>query len=159
VNLMPVFVPLSRLIPFLASGVPGRVLSVAVNSALVAWLQCPKPLAYLIALLVQTVINYYLCGSLFFRSPAAKSPIRRFVHYAAGVAGFRLADWAVYVALVEAVHLHFLVAHLLNIALQSIPKYKFSESVFARMAQEQPTADAGLPAKADTCGNTSQGLS
>ena len=129
---MPAIVPLSRLIPFLASGVPGRVLSVAVNGLLVAWLNSPKPLAYLIALMAQTVVNYYLCGRLFFRSPASESPARQFLHYLAGVAGFRLAEWLIYVALVQVIQLHFLLVHCLSIAIQSIPKYKYFEAVFAR---------------------------
>jgi len=124
--------PLGRLLQFLASGVPGFILSVSVNSFLVVWLKWPKPLSYLIALMMQTMVNFYLCPRLAFGTGNSDSPVRQFFQFLAGVAGFRIADWLVYVLLVEFVHLHFLAAQLLNIAMQSVPKYKFAQAVFRR---------------------------
>ena len=119
-----------RLLKFLAAGLPSLLLAVPANYWLAGHLGLAKPFAYAIVLAGQVTLNFFLNRTFVFEK-RGKSILQEFVPFVAGILGFRVADWLVYVLLVEVCGLYYLAVQLGNILVFSVPKFVFAERVFA----------------------------
>lgn len=119
-----------RLFKFLVAGLPSLVLAVPANYWLVSQLGLAKPFAYAIVLAGQVTLNFVL-NRVFVFQKRGDSILRQSVLFVAGILGFRVADWLVYVLLVDVCGLYYLAVQIGNILVFSLPKFVFAERVFA----------------------------
>jgi len=118
-----------RLLKFQAVGLPSFLLALPANYWLADWLGLAKPFAYAIVLAGQVTLNFFLNRAFVFER-RGESILREFGQFAAGILGFRAADWLVYVLLVEVGGLYYLAVQLGNVVVFSVPKFVFAERVF-----------------------------
>ncbi len=123
---------LGRLLPFLAAGLPGFAVSLALNFLLVTRLNCRPAYVYPFVLFVQLLVNYTICRSAVFPEDARHHRfVPHFLHYLSGTLLIRAADWALYSSMVEA-GLYFAVAQSLNVVIFSLIRYSYAKLVFQR---------------------------
>lgn len=120
---------LSKLIKFLAAGLPSFLLAVPLNYALVAWAHLPKAPVYALVLFAQVTINFFLCRWFVFEKTSDKSLLSEFGAFVAGIAFFRAADWCLYTVLVNVAGWNFIAVQLMNVAVFSVLKFLYSERV------------------------------
>ena len=118
-----------RLLKFLAAGLPSFLLAVPANYWIAGRLGLAKPVAYAIVLAGQVTLNFFL-NRVFVFEKRGKSILQEFVPFVAGILGFRVADWLVYVLLVEVCGLYYLAVQLGNVLVFLVPKFVFAEGVF-----------------------------
>ena len=118
---------LTKLIKFLAAGLPSFILAVPLNKILVERLIWHTEVAYALVLVVQVTINFFLCRFFVFEKRSNASLFKEFTAFFSGIALFRLADWAVYTLLVNVFGFYYLAIQLLNVVLFSVLKFAFSE--------------------------------
>lgn len=118
-----------RLLKFLAAGLPAFLLAVPANYWLAGGVGLAKPVAYAIVLAGQVTLNFFL-NRVFVFEKRGKSIVQEFVPFVVGILGFRVADWLVYVLLVEVYGLYYLAVQLGNVLVFLVPKFLFAEGVF-----------------------------
>lgn len=123
-----------RLVKFVAAGLPSFLLAVPANYWLAGRLGLVKPVAYAIVLAGQVTLNFFL-NRVFVFEKRGKSIRHEFVPFVVGLLGFRVADWLVYVLLVEVCGLYYLAVQLGNVLLFMVPKFVFAEGVFRTRAE------------------------
>jgi putative flippase GtrA len=124
-----------RLLKFLAAGLPSFMLALPANYWLVDRLGLAKPLAYAIVLLGQLTLNFLLNRTFVFEKRGG-SLLREFGPFVVGILGFRVADWLVFVVLVDICGLYYLAVQLGNILVFSVPKFVFAEHVFRARGEQ-----------------------
>ena len=117
----------TKLIKFLAAGLPSFIIAVPLNKLLVDWAHWPVAVAYAIVLIIQVTVNFFMCRFFVFEKKSATSLFREFTVFFSGIALFRLADWLVYLLLVKVFGLYYLAVQLGNVILFSVLKFLFSE--------------------------------
>ena len=130
-------VAVTKLLGFLAAGLPGFALAVPLNYLLSARLGMPKPAAYGLVLWLQVTVNFFLCRRFVFRPTVPASALRQYGQFLGGVALFRFIDWAVYSLIVAYTPIPFVVAQVLNAITFSLLKFRYVKSVFERRAAQQ----------------------
>lgn len=123
---------IKKLFRFLLGGLPAFLVAAAMNYIFVKSVGIPKPAAYAIVLVVQLVINFFVCRYFVFEVHSTFNWWRSFIVFLNGVIFFRLLDWGLYVLLTGHFHLPFLGVQLFNIALFSVLRYEFSRGIFER---------------------------
>lgn len=118
-----------QLTKFLAAGLPSFVLAVPLNYVLVDVVSLPKAPAYALVLSAQVTINFFVLRAFVFAAGEDSDLARDFFTFLAGILLFRLADWLVYVLLVERFGAYYLAAQLLNVVVFSVAKFWFAERV------------------------------
>jgi putative flippase GtrA len=122
--------PLRRLIQFGLAGLPAYAVAVPVNYALVKWLGVSKPAAYGLVLVMQVVINFFVCRRFVFKPDHAISLWKSFVIFLNGILIFRLLDWGLYWFLAVRLELPFIGVQLFNVLLFGLAKFEFSRRLF-----------------------------
>ena len=117
---------------FMAVGLPAFLLAVPLNYLLVERAHFAKPLAYALVMALQVSINFFMCRAFVFERSDRRSLWVEFGSFFGGIMLFRLADWVVYVFLVNVVGLYYLAVQLVNVAVFALLKFLFSEWVFLR---------------------------
>lgn len=130
-----------RLLKFLAAGLPLFLFAVPANYWLAGWVGLAKPVAYAIVLAGQVTIGFFLNRVLVFEK-RGKSFLLEFVRFVIGILGFSVADWLVYVLLVEVYGLYYLAVQLSNVLVFLGPKFVFAESVFGASGKVARTSPA-----------------
>lgn len=115
---------------FLAGGLPGFAVAVALNWLLVSLGHWPKPLAYAAVLWVQFTLNFYVCFYWVFERKTPHPSWAQYWKLLSGVAVMRGADWVVYTALTQFAGLPYLGVQLFNVVLFSLLRFKYASSVF-----------------------------
>ena len=133
-----------RLIKFLAAGLPSFLLAIPANYWLAGWVGLAKPVAYGIVLAGQVTLNFFL-NRVFVFEKRGKSILKEFVPFVVGIVGFRVADWLVYVLLMEVYGLYYLAVQLGNVLLFLLPKFVFAEGVFRARGEGELEAGTILP--------------
>lgn len=118
-----------KLFKFLLAGLPSFLLAVPLNYALVEWVHLAKGLAYAAVLIFQVTINFFMVRFFVFERKNPRSLLVEFGAFFAGIMLTRLADWAVYVLLVNVFGFYYLAVQLANVVIFSIVKFLFSEKV------------------------------
>ena len=131
-----------RLLKFVAAGLPSFLLAVPANYWLAGRLGLAKPFAYAIVLASQVTLNFFLNRAFVFEK-RGKSILQEFVPFVAGIFGFRVADWLVYVLLVEVCGLFYLAVQLGNVLVFMVPKFVFAECVFRARGERGSRRAAG----------------
>ena len=87
-------------------------------------------LAYAISLFVQVTINFFVLRQSLFREHKHNSVIRSYLLFLAGISGFRIVDWLLYLFLVDRLGWHFLLAQTFNAGLFAVLKFQYSKKAF-----------------------------
>ncbi|ETX01455.1 MAG: hypothetical protein ETSY1_07310 [Candidatus Entotheonella factor] len=121
-----------KLFAFLCAGLPSFLLALPVNYVLVESFKWSEGLAYAFVLLFQVTVNFFMCRWFVFQQRTDKPLWTQFWQFCSGILLFRMADWVVYVFLVELLELYYLGVQIANIFIFAILKFKFSERVIER---------------------------
>jgi putative flippase GtrA len=121
---------MSKILKFLAAGLPAFLVALPLNWLLVSRLGWPKPAAYALVLWVQVSLNFFACFYLVFDRRGGRPTLAQYWLFLSGIAAFRAADWVAYTAMVEWAGVPYLAAQLVNVTLFAVLKYRFSSSVF-----------------------------
>lgn len=121
---------MSKILKFLAAGLPAFLVALPLNWLLVSRLGWPKPAAYALVLWVQVSLNFFACFYLVFDRRGGRPTLAQYWLFLSGIAAFRAVDWAAYTAMVEWAGVPYLAAQLVNVTLFAVLKYRFSSSVF-----------------------------
>lgn len=124
-------IELKKISLFLVYGIPGLLIGLAANFAMVEILNANYALAYAIALLVQVTINFVVLRQTLFREHKNNSVIRSYLLFLAGISGFRIVDWLLYIFLVDGLGWNFLLAQIFNAGLFAVLKFRYSRRAFA----------------------------
>lgn len=114
---------------FLVAGLPAFALAIPLNWFLVSRLMWGKSSAYALVLLMQVVVNFFMCRWFVFTSRKSTPLWAQFGQFLSGILLFRLADWALYTFLVTFFDFCFLAVQVVNIIIFSVLKFKFSQKV------------------------------
>jgi putative flippase GtrA len=125
---------------FLIAGVPGLVLAFSANIFFVEILRWPKPVAYAIVVWLQLTVGFVLCRFFVFTYGQEVPFLKAYVDFSLRIGLIRLADWSLYTALVELVHVPYLAAQVINLAIFPAVKFLSVRSIFGR-GRVPPTSD------------------
>lgn len=119
-----------RIIPFLASGVPGLGVAFGLNHLLVGWLKWNPVAVYPGVLLVQMLTNYSVCRRFVFGVESRQLPYwSHFAKWAGGTLVIRGLDWVLYSGMVS-LGLHYFLAQVINVILFSLLRYSYNLRIF-----------------------------
>lgn len=118
------------LVKFLASGFPALVLAVVLNGFLVEKAKIPISAAYGIVLVIQTVINFFMCRFWVFDAASDRKLASSFSLFVVGILFIRLLDWLLYNMLTSWIGLFFLIAQGVNVVVFALVKFEFSRRLF-----------------------------
>jgi putative flippase GtrA len=117
-------------IKFLAAGVPGLVIAFSANIFFVEILKWPKPVAYAIVVWLQLTSGFVLCRLFVFTDTQDAPFLKAYIDFSVRIGLIRLGDWSVYTALVELVHVPYVAAQVINLAIFPVVKFLSVRSVF-----------------------------
>ena len=115
---------------FLIAGVPGLVLAFSANIFFVEILRWPKPVAYAIVVWLQLTVGFVLCRLFVFEGGQEVPFVKGYVDFSLRIGLIRVADWSLYTALVEIVHVPYLAAQVINLAIFPAVKFLSVRSMF-----------------------------
>ena len=116
----------------MAAGLPSFAIAVPLNWFLVEQLSWNKALAYALVLVFQVTLNFFMCRWFVFKNKKDTPVLMQFGQFMSGILFFRLADWALYIVLVNMLNLYFLAVQVANIFIFAILKFKYSQRIMER---------------------------
>lgn len=117
---------------FLVAGLPAFILAIPLNWVMVDVLNWYEPVAYALVLVVQVVINFFMCRWFVFKNKKEMSVVVQFVQFFGGIVFFRALDWGVYTVLVTQFGFYYLAVQLANVFIFSLLKFSFSKRIMER---------------------------
>jgi len=116
----------TKLVRFLAIGIPAFLIAIPLNLFLVEQLAWPKPAAYALVLVVQVTINFFACIFFVFKRDTTKSLASQFILFMSGILAARVLDWGLYSILVKTLPVHYLIIQFSNVIIFSLAKFTFA---------------------------------
>ncbi len=123
---------LIQFIKFLLSGLPAFLFAIPLNYILVEYASLYKPLAYILVLLIQVTINFFILRRFVFRTSRADPILKQYFVFLGGIGVVRLMDLLVYSFFVEAFGFYYLLVQLANVIIFSVVKFLFSMYVLEK---------------------------
>ena len=123
---------IKQLFGFLVTGLPAFVLAIPLNWFLVEVILLYKPIAYLITLLFQVTINFFLLRHFVFKSNKEEKIIKQYFQFLAGISIFRFLDWGLYSILTHYTTIYFLFIQVGNVLIFSIFKFIYSKYILEK---------------------------
>lgn len=120
---------LRKLINFLIAGLPSFFIALPINYVLVTYFNFAKPLAYIIVLLIQVVINFFMLRRFVFKKHSTEKIYLQFIKFFSGISFFRLLDWGLYSLVVSFTSINFIFVQIANVAIFSVLKFLFSKKI------------------------------
>jgi putative flippase GtrA len=117
---------------FLLVGLPAFIIAIPLNYVLVEFLNLYKPAAYVIVLLFQVTINFFMLRWFVFRSSKDHPILKQYFLFLGGIGIVRLMDLGCYSLFVEVFGFYYLLVQLANVAVFSIIKFLFSKTVMEK---------------------------
>jgi putative flippase GtrA len=117
-------------IKFVVAGMPGLVIAFSANIFLVEIFKWPKPVAYAIVVWLQLTSGFVLCRLFVFTDTQDVALLKAYINFSIRIGLIRLADWSVYTTLVELLHVPYLAAQVINLAIFPVVKFLSVRSVF-----------------------------
>lgn len=122
-----------RVFLFILVGLPSFLLAIPLNWVLVEHVELGKPIAYMIVLLTQISINFFMVRRFVFTPTSARTGKKQFVLFMVGIMAFRGLDWLIYSYTVENIELanrFYLAVQVGNVVLFAAIKFLYSKLVF-----------------------------
>lgn len=120
---------LKKLAYFLLMGIPAFLIAIWLNYVFVFQFKWEKSLAYALVLLIQVLINFFMCRCFVFRKRKDRHLFVQLGQFACGIVLFRVADWVAYLFLVQVIGVYFLAAQVVNVLVFVLLKFRFSKHV------------------------------
>ena len=117
---------------FLLVGLPAFAVAIPFNFVLVEYLHLYKPAAYVIVLLFQVTVNFFMLRWFVFKSSRDHPLLRQYILFLGGIGLVRLLDWACYSLLVEVFGFYYLAVQIANVVIFSVIKFLFSKTVMEK---------------------------
>lgn len=114
---------------FLIAGLPSFILAITLNWLLVNRFNCGKAGSYALVLLLQILVNFFMCRQFVFTNRKITPMWMQFIQFLSGILLFRLADWTIYTIAVYVFGFYFLAVQTVNILIFSVLKFKFSQKI------------------------------
>lgn len=120
---------MSGLVSFLGAGIPGFLIALPLNMFLVETIRLGIEISYLFVLFIQVSINFCTVRTFLFDIKDRSNILPQYIQFLLGMFLFRFFDWLIYIFLVKATNVHYLLVQAGNIILFSFLKYKFTKKV------------------------------
>jgi len=117
-------------INFLIAGAPSALLAIPLNIILVEIGQLNKPISYSIVIFFQILINFCFLKKYVFKNKKNELIIISFLKFFFGILIFRTFDWFVYIQITSAFPNIYIIIQVINIAIFSMIKFKYSQLIF-----------------------------
>ena len=114
-------------IKFLLAGAPSAFLAIPLNIILVEFGQLNKSISYLIVITFQILINFCFLKKYVFKNKKNELFIISFLKFYIGILIFRILDWFIYVKIISMFPNIYIIIQVLNIAIFSMLKFKYSK--------------------------------
>ncbi len=118
-----------QFLSFMVAGLPSFIIAVPLNWLLVEYLSLHKSLAYLITLLIQVSINFYMLRKFVFKSDKQGKILHQYFKFLVGISLFRFLDWGLYSLLVALTSINYILIQLANVFIFSIFKFVYSKII------------------------------
>lgn len=116
----------SKVFRFILFGIPAFLIAIPLNWFLVETLLWPKPAAYALVLVVQVVINFFICIHFVFDRDPNKKLANQFIIFMTGILIARVLDWGLYSILVQTTPIHYIAIQFFNVIVFSLAKFSFA---------------------------------
>ncbi len=123
---------LLKFLLFLLVGLPAFIIAIPFNYVLVEFIHLYKPAAYIIVLLFQVTINFFMLRWFVFKSSKDHPVLRQYFLFLGGIGLVRLLDWACYSLFVEVFGFNYLLVQVSNVVIFSVIKFLFSKTVMEK---------------------------
>jgi putative flippase GtrA len=120
----------SAFVRFGLAGVPGFLIAIPLNIALIEWGHWPKPIAYLFVVWMQMTSGFLMCHFLVFKTVERRSLLTAYGQFAASMGIIRVFDWATYSALVVFLHVPFVLAQIACTGFFILMKFVSAKAIF-----------------------------
>lgn len=117
---------------FLLSGLPAFIVAIPLNYILVSTFDLYKPLAYVIVLIIQVSINFFIVRRFVFHKKGHDNIFSEYYKFFIGIAFFRFLDWALYSIVVSLTPINYLIVQLGNVIIFSVAKYLYSKKILEK---------------------------
>ena len=117
---------------FVVAGLPAFILAIPLNWIMVDLLNWYKPVAYALVLVVQVIINFFMCRWVVFKNKKETPIVFQFAQFFGGIIFFRVLDWGVYSILVTLCDFYYLAVQLANVLIFSLLKFNYSKKIMER---------------------------
>ena len=118
---------IKNFIKFLLAGAPSAFLAIPLNVFLVEFGQLNKSISYLIVITFQILINFCFLKKYVFKNKKNELFIISFLKFYIGILIFRILDWFVYIKIISIFPNIYIIIQVLNIAIFSMLKFKYSK--------------------------------
>ena len=121
-----------QIVKFGLAGLPAFLVAIPLNWFLVEKVLLQKPVAYLITLLFQVMVNFVFLRLFVFKGETQGNLLKTFFKFLWGIAFFRLLDWGLYTILVQNTHIHYLIIQIGNVIIFSFAKFFYSKKIMEK---------------------------
>jgi putative flippase GtrA len=120
---------LKKLIKFGLAGGPSLLVAFLFNHFMVNTAHINELIAYAITIIIQTIINFFICRIFIFIDLNNKHIFKQFYQYFSGLLCLRIADWGLYAIWINFFGIYFLLAQAINLCIFFLLKYIYSAMV------------------------------
>tara|TARA_B100001939_G_C16538780_1_gene445359 strand:- start:3 stop:395 length:393 start_codon:yes stop_codon:yes gene_type:complete len=124
------FYEVKKISLFFLVGLPSYILAVALNYYLVEFIDISVLISYLLVLILQVVINFFLNLKYVFKSNGYKSTLLKFKHFSLSIITVRFLDWSLFALIISLFDIWYLFVQTLNILVFGLIKYVLSKKIF-----------------------------
>jgi len=117
---------------FLLAGLPAFIVAIPLNYLLVSHFNLYKPLAYVIVLIIQISINFFIVRRFVFHKKGTDNILNEYYKFFIGIAFFRFLDWGLYSIIVSLSPINYLIVQLGNVFIFSIAKFLYSKKILEK---------------------------
>lgn len=121
-----------QLFGFMITGFPAFLLAIPLNWFLVEYILLFKPIAYLITLLFQVSINFFMLRKFVFTDKKDVPVFTQYLQFLAGISVFRFLDWGLYSLLTYYTDFYYLFIQIGNVLIFSIFKFIYSKYILEK---------------------------
>lgn len=123
---------IKQLFGFMITGFPAFLLAIPLNWFLVEYIALYKPIAYLITLLFQVSVNFFMLRRFVFTDKKEESVLKQYFQFLAGISVFRFLDWGLYSLLTYYTDIYYLFIQIGNVLIFSIFKFIYSKYILEK---------------------------
>ena len=120
---------IKKYIQFLIAGIPSASLAIPLNILLVEVGKINKPFSYAIVIFLQILLNFCFINKYVFKNKKNKIIILSFLKFFFGILIFRILDWYIYIQLLSLFPNIYVIIQLVNIAIFSMLKFKYTKFI------------------------------
>ena len=120
---------IKKYIKFLLAGLPSASFAIPLNILLVEVGKVNKPFSYAIVIFFQILLNFSFINKFVFKNKKENLIILSFFKFFFVILIFRILDWFIYIQLLSFLPNIYVVIQLVNIAIFSMIKFKYTKFI------------------------------